>query len=228
MFIGIISGFCYTAKCILMFSFALYILDGSIIRCTSKKKKVKHAKLLTINQSLCSFYAAVGCRTCSNKQCKFLHILQSLLLTVSHALCAFSCTARGSQFVFPDFYHNLNSSASKFRLNVIKENVSISTASALLKELQGKKRVCYERGLLSDLWVKKNIQTSPPVPTGACTQLLEHACFRRTRSCDACQKNLTICGDAIRLARLGVASIGCGLLHSCGVLRLPIRSHILG
>lgn len=42
------------------------------------------------------------------------------------------------------------------------------------------------------------------------------------------KKNLTICWDAIRLARLGVASIGCGLLHSCGVLRLPIRSHILG
>lgn len=59
--------------------------------------------------------------------------------------------------MFPDFYHNQNSSASKFCLSVIKENVSISTALALHKELWGKKRVCYERGLLSDLWVKKNI-----------------------------------------------------------------------
>lgn len=41
-------------------------------------------------------------------------------------------------------------------------------------------------------------------------------------------RTLTIGWDAIGLARLGVASISCGLLHSCGVLRLPIRSHILG
>lgn len=40
--------------------------------------------------------------------------------------------------------------------------------------------------------------------------------------------NLTISWYAIGLARLGVASISCGLLHSCGVLRLSIRSHILG
>lgn len=41
-------------------------------------------------------------------------------------------------------------------------------------------------------------------------------------------KSLTIGRDAVRLARLGIASISCGLLHSCGVLCLPIRSHILG
>lgn len=48
------------------------------------------------------------------------------------------------------------------------------------------------------------------------------------RCYDVCQRYLTICWDAIRLTRLGVASIGCGLLHACGVLRLPVCSHILG
>lgn len=45
---------------------------------------------------------------------------------------------------------------------------------------------------------------------------------------DLYYRNLTISWDAIRLAGLGVTSISCGLLHSCGVLRLPICSHILG
>lgn len=40
--------------------------------------------------------------------------------------------------------------------------------------------------------------------------------------------NLTISWDAVGLARLRVASISCGLLHSCGVLRLSIRRHVLG
>lgn len=61
-----------------------------------------------------------------------------------------------------------------------------------------------------------------------CKEYYCHASLSNTRGYGVCQRNLTIGWDAIRLARLGVASISCGLLHSCGVLRLPIRSHILG
>lgn len=183
----------------------------------------------------------------SNKQCKFLHILESLVgskhskdlgqikSTVSDVLYASLAMPEETSSCFQIYISNLSDLSEQLHKQIFfyctareyagtKQQLSISVGFGVQEEFweheQGTFPKLHEERKIScafsRLWVN-TISRTLTLLTDSLQQEEAIICV-----------NLTISWYAIGLARLGVASISCGLLHSCGVLRLSIRSHILG
>lgn len=135
------------------------------------------------------------------------------------------------RFISVIFLIYLNSFISKFSSIALQENMQAlnNNSASLLVLVYRRNSGNMSKVLFLNFMKKKKISCAFPrlwvnTISRTLTLLTDSILQEEAIIC----VNLTISWYAIGLARLGVASISCGLLHSCGVLRLSIRSHILG